>query len=1072
MNAPAYAAEVYISYAGNEPGDTAVNSDQLVIELGNRLKQHNLLAKEYKRDVPYKGDLESYMDDIAYGDFIILLVSEKYLTSEYCMYEAISILNRNKRNLGEKIFPVLLPDAQIFNNGKRIEYVDYWDTLFNQLTARLAGKDPLKYGGLNDILKKYREISENIDAFISALAAMCQLSKDLSMEQKYQRVIDAILQQHEKNKGLPVMVQASPAMQSQALAIMPPQPFSSNAAQDVAVLSKSANDFISRVINKVDDIILDSEKAKKEYIDINFEEISGEQEILPATLNFIYSLRTEKAKYEPYRQSLIISALSLGLIKKYDDTKARLLIDFATDDNPVLSNRALAGVVLGLLNKENYISRDITRKLETLKDNIKIQRCLLAIFFILGNVEELHKVSPVLLSHEYKKFEFFNLTQHWFLPFYTGNTVLEKNIPDKKFAAELEHSSVIFGLDSTKYAMALLYSTFTEENKEQFSRFVQLEKSVISSIKTEELQSKLLLEIETTKYILEFYLYAHISDNTALAGLIEDQNGLRTGYLYKRVLNETYQRLLKANQYFFKKAFTEAALILKPVLEDQPNHLEALLMYGYSSYYEGNYAAVIPTFEKLKAKGIKEILPLGMLGDAYFNTGEYEKAIQTYELLITFQETIPTLLSIGRSYELLPVPDMAKTLHYYLRAFKTAPDNFSTLILLGDHYLLRYSEPDYANAFVYYQKAFAIDSNNINLIKAYMHCISHLPQTPFEVAIEVLDKWILLEPANTHPYLLKGDQYANRQPADNLTAFDYYLQAFDIDNTNTKLIQSLDDFIIKAGNIPFDKAARIYTKMIELEPQNPAGYSGMGAACMSLTPPDFDRAFDFYTQEFALAPSANLAVFLFQCAAQLKQPDEKIMASLYEKYKELAPGTAKADLAMADFLALKIEPDAVTAGSYYQAALQLQPNDKEVLLAAGKYYQSAPAPDYRKAFDCLNAYIQQDPDNHLANAYLGWISFVTGRYEAAKHYFEQCRDGDEDGTTHQNLGHLALIEKDMATAKKMYSKGYSLFKNKEDFYPLSVNDFKYIEPAGITRNEFDSVLKEIIETGSRNAVTA
>jgi len=1065
MKAPTYSADVYISYAGNDAVNSAENRDQIVIDLGNLLQQHNLLAKEYKRDVQYKGNLESYMDDIAYGDFIILLVSEKYLKSEYCMYEAIGILNRNKRNLHEKIFPVILPDAEIFDTGKRIEYIEYWDGLFNKLTTQLAGKDPLKYGGLNDIAKNYREIAENIDGFISALVAICQLSKDQTMEQKYQQVVAAVLQQLENNKGLPVALQASPSVQGQALAVITPQVLNTNGAQDVAALSKSANDFISRVISKVDDIILDSEKAKKEYININFEEISSEQEIQPATLNFIYSLRSEKTKYEPFRQSLIISALSLGLIKKYDETKARLLMDFATDDDPFLSNRALTGVVLGLLNKQNYISKDITRKLETLKENVKIQRCLLAIFFILGNVDELHRIQPTLLTPDYKKFEFFDLTQHWFLPFYPGNPVLEKNIPDQIFAAELLESSIVFGLDSTKYALALLFSTFTKENLEQFRKFSELEKSVVLAVQTAELKAKLLLEFEATKYVLEFYIYATDHHDASLVNLIEDHEGLRTGYLYKLVLNETYQNLLKANQYFSKKAFTEAAMMVKPVLEDQPNNIEALLIYGYSSYYEGNFAAVIPIFEKLKTKGVKELLLLGMLGDAYFGTQNYEKAIENYETLIGFQQNIPALVSIGRSYELLQTPDNAKALEYYKKAIELEPGNYNTLLLLGNHYLLA-PEPDFANAAVYYDKAFAIESNNLSLIKAYVHCIIQLPDTPFETAKNVLEKWIALEPENTYPYLVLGDQYANKNPADNLTAFDYYLQAFEMDGNNSKLLKSLDEFITKARNIPFEQASRIYRRMMELEPQNPAGYNGMGHCYLTLVPPDYENAFNYYYKEFEINKTAGLAAFLLQCAVQLKNADENKLTEIYTTFKTMEPQSAKPDLAMAEYLSQKPGPEPDKAAGFYQQALAIEPADKELLFAAGKFYQGIPTPDYEKSAGYLRAYLLQQPDDNMAIAYLGWNSFVNGDYDAAKKYFEKCEAGDEDGTTHQNLGHIALIEKDTATAKKMYSTGYSLFKNKEDFYPFSINDYKYLEKSGLTKDEFDSILKDVMATAS------
>ena len=701
MGTSTYAADVYISYAGNDATDEYANSrDEIVKKIAALLEQKNLHAREYKRDVHYKDGLDDYMEDIAYADFIILLVSDKYLKSEYCMYEAVELINHNKRGLKEKIFPVVLQDAQIFDTDKHIAYIDYWDQLSKELENKLQGKDPKKFMSLHNKGIRYREISENIDSFISSLNDMCQLSKAVLLEHDYQVVIDVIMKQLQQKQSAATSLTVLAAPPDQSSPPLFPQMFNNTGTHDIAALSKSANDFINLVINKVDDTILDSEKAKKEFININFEEISGAGQIQPATLNFIYTLRTEKTKYEPYRHSLIISALSLGLVRKYDETKARLLMDFATDDDPGLSYRALTGVVLGLLDKENYISEDLQRKLETLQDNVKIQRCLLVIFFLIGNIDELHRIGDTLQNLDYNKFEFFTLTQHWFQPFYENNPVLKENGADKKFAKGLFESIVFLGLDSTKYALTLSFSTLTKENIEQFSKFFELEKSYLGSIKTEQLKSKVLLEIEVTKYVLEFYVYAWVHKNSYLTDLIEDKGNAGTGGLYKLVFNDLYKNLLIANRQFIRKEYAAASHSAKLVLDEQPNHTEALLLYGYSSYYEGNYTEVISAFEKVKAKSIKEILLLAMLGDAWFNTGNFEKAIENYELLTGFQENASALLNIGRCYELMANPDTDKAFQYYKKALELDPSNYYCLLLIGDCYG-KFTPPDFQHAFEY-----------------------------------------------------------------------------------------------------------------------------------------------------------------------------------------------------------------------------------------------------------------------------------------------------------------------------------------------------------------------------------
>ncbi|MEP7230053.1 MAG: TIR domain-containing protein [Ginsengibacter sp.] len=1134
MNDSTNTGDVYISYAGNDANDDYANSrDEIVKKICSLLEQKNLRAREYKRDVQYKDGLDDYMLDIAYAEFIIILISEKYLRSEYCMYEAIELLSINKRGLKEKIFPVVLPDAKIFDDNKHIEYIDYWDKMYTDLDEKLKGKDAKKYMSLYSKGIRYREISENMDEFLMELNKMCQLSKGLIIENNYQVVVDSIVNQLELNRKAPIPVQAAAANESSSGTTLYPQILNNSGPQNVAALSKSANDFMSLVMNKVDDVILDSEKAKKDFININFEEISGDGEILPATLNFIFKLRTDKTKYESYRQSLIISALSLGLIKKYDETKARLLIDFATDDDPVLSYRALTGVVIGLLDKENFISEDLQRKLDTLRDNVKIQRCLLVIFFFVGNTQELRKIANSLQNIDYNKFEFFNQAQHWFQPFYEGNPILKENVSDKKFAKGLLESIIFLGLDSTKYALALLFPTLTQENIDEFKKFQEIDGTFTNFISTDYLKAKFLLEIEVSKYVLEFYIYALTLNDNYLISLIEDKKELRAGYLYRLVLNDTYQYLLKANQHFIKKEYKEAAQAILPVLDDQPNNIEALLMYGHSSYFAGNFAEVIPSFQKVLAKGITEIQVLAFLGDSYFNTKEFEKAIPKYEQLLTLQNNTAANINIGRSYQLKENPEPGKALEYYLKAFEQEPGNYYNLLLLGDCYA-NLNPSDYAHAFEYYEKAFSIDdkninllnaltsatinlpglefeicekiyarhielepqntlpyiawgdryqgkepkdyvtaieyydrafeidNSNINLIKAYANCLVNLPKAPMEKAVKLFTKWIELEPKNTYPYLALGDCYMRLDLPDYKNAFEYYFKGFNIDDSNLDIIKFLDDFLYKTNEIEFEKANRIYKKFIELDPQNQSGYNGMAHVYTSAKPPNYKQAFEYYYKAFDIKNTGPLIEVLLTCAAKLKDHGDEIPEALYSKYKEMEQNSVKPAFAMARYYEEKVQPDFEKANDYYVKALEINSSDKELLSSIGKFYQIIPEPDYIKSFQYLNEAIKLDPDDTFVNFYLGWGNFVSGNYDAAKTYFENCKPGViDDKAVYQNLGHIALIQKDAESAKKLYKKSFDLFGDREEFYNSSISDFKFMQKAGISREEFDLILKEI-----------
>lgn len=1060
----ATSADVYISYAGNDAGDVYTNSrDEIVKKICEQLEQRSITVKEYKTALQYKDNLKEYMLDISYAKIIVVLVSDKYLKSEYCMYEAIEILNHNKKDLYEKIFPVVLNDADIFDIDKRMDYVLYWDALNKQLDEKLKGRDPKLFMSLFEKGKLYREITENMDEFLDRLSQLRQLPKASISQSNYQEIIDAILKQLEETHGLETSlpVQVSAAEQNVTTPVLYSQVLTNDNAQNVASLTKSANDFMSLVINKVNDTILDSENAKKDYININFDELSGEGKIQPATLNFIYNLRTDKNKYEPYRQSLIISALSLGLIKKYDETKARLLIDFATDDDPVLSYRALTGVVLGLLDKEDFISDDIKRKLETLQDNVKIQRCLLIIFFLLGNKEQLQSVTTSLQNIDYTKFEFFEKTQHWFQPFYEGNTMLKENVPDKKFAKGLLESVVFLGLDSTKYALTLLYSTLTKENIDEFKKFCELDKSVIDTIKTENLQKKFLLELEVSKYVLEFYIYASVHNDASLIALIEDDAELRAGYLYKLVLNDVYQKLLQSNLLFFKKEYVEAANTIKPALEDQPNNIEVLLLYGVAGYYAGNYEEVIPVFEKVLSKGIKEVQVLACLGDAYFNTKQFDKAIEAYEELLTLQSNIPAVVNIGRSYQLKQEPDHVKALEYYLKANELEPDNYTTLLLTGDAYINQ-TPQDFAKAFEYYEKAYRMDNSNLDLVRMLTNCTIKLPGIAFEKCFEIYTKHIELEPDNALPYMAMGDRYFNKEDKDFSSAFDYYEKAFGLADTNLVLIKTMSDCLQNLPASPFEKSQKLYLKWIELEPGNVYPYLALGDAYINKSG-DYTNAFKYYNDAYEIQPTTVIIESLLGTASQMENPDMEKVEALYAKYKELEPLSAKPGIAMAAFYLNKSQPDYSQAETYYSQAYGIAPNDKDLLYLLGKYYQLIPQPDYERSYGYLHELLKQEPDDFYPNFYLGWGNFVQGNYADAKLYFEKCLlSGNDAHIIYQNLGHIALIQHDEASAKILYKKSCDLFTDKEEFFNSSLSDLAYLEKGGISKDEFERVLKEVV----------
>lgn len=114
------------------------------------------------RDEMRPGDLISaFMDRLSAADRIIVVISAKYLQSEYCMYELFRIYQNCRKSAEDfhrRIIPIILPEAG-FSGGlaARLKPALYWDQQEQELTSLLSGN--LQDVG-TAIYKKYRLIGE------------------------------------------------------------------------------------------------------------------------------------------------------------------------------------------------------------------------------------------------------------------------------------------------------------------------------------------------------------------------------------------------------------------------------------------------------------------------------------------------------------------------------------------------------------------------------------------------------------------------------------------------------------------------------------------------------------------------------------------------------------------------------------------------------------------------------------------------------------------------------------------------------------------------------------------------
>jgi hypothetical protein len=124
--------EIFISYRWTEPSIRIADRIQRILSS----TPYNFKIKRDNTEVGYKGDLERYMNELANGQFVIVILSDGYLKSRHCMKELV--LLKSKDDFQNRIFPIVLDDALIREMIPRNAYADFWTREHDRLNKDFA----------------------------------------------------------------------------------------------------------------------------------------------------------------------------------------------------------------------------------------------------------------------------------------------------------------------------------------------------------------------------------------------------------------------------------------------------------------------------------------------------------------------------------------------------------------------------------------------------------------------------------------------------------------------------------------------------------------------------------------------------------------------------------------------------------------------------------------------------------------------------------------------------------------------------------------------------------------------
>jgi|CXWL01.1.fsa_nt_gi hypothetical protein len=179
-----YEQAVFISYAwGGEREEVVNQADQALQKRGIKIVRD-------KRELGYKGSINAFMERIGRGDCVILVISDKYLRSPNCMYELVEIAEN--KHFQDRVFPIVLQDADIYNPVHRIQYIKHWEEKRAELAEAIKTLDPANLQGIREEMDLYDRIRDKVSGLTGILKDMNTLTPEMHSESDFEELYNAI----------------------------------------------------------------------------------------------------------------------------------------------------------------------------------------------------------------------------------------------------------------------------------------------------------------------------------------------------------------------------------------------------------------------------------------------------------------------------------------------------------------------------------------------------------------------------------------------------------------------------------------------------------------------------------------------------------------------------------------------------------------------------------------------------------------------------------------------------------------------------------------------------------------
>lgn len=178
----------YISYSWKAAG-----KNDTVEKLLTAFDKQGIEVKRDINEIGYGAPIKAYMDELAAGGAIILVLSEPYFKSPNCMYELREIYRNNRKDFRKLIFPVVMQGTHFHRAIDRIPYISFWQEETRKLEKALGTVDIKNIGTSHQELLDYADFSRIIDKLQCLIADMNHLSEEEHLKIDFSSLIERVV---------------------------------------------------------------------------------------------------------------------------------------------------------------------------------------------------------------------------------------------------------------------------------------------------------------------------------------------------------------------------------------------------------------------------------------------------------------------------------------------------------------------------------------------------------------------------------------------------------------------------------------------------------------------------------------------------------------------------------------------------------------------------------------------------------------------------------------------------------------------------------------------------------------